>query len=157
MRFIDSSMQTQLKKSTRQGAFTIAELVVCFAIVALTIGGVITAYVNASNFSARAGFALAAQAQAVQVLERVRAAEWDTQSIPPLDQTTNLPTTNIALMELPITGTNVTYATNVLSVSSIAVSANPPVSIKMITVNTTWPWNGKVFSNTVVSYRAPDQ
>jgi Tfp pilus assembly protein PilE len=150
-------MQIQLKKVPREAAFTMAEMVICFAIVAFTIGGVITAYTNSASFSARAGYALAAQAQAVQVLERVRAAEWDTQSTPINDQTTNLPGTYISLMELPIQGTNVTYATNMLSVSTIIVSSNPPVSIKMVEVDTTWPWNGTVFSNTILAYRAPDQ
>jgi hypothetical protein len=150
-------MQIHLKRSTRRAAFTLAEMVVCFAIIALTIGGVITAYTNSAIFATRSGYQLAAQCQAVQILERVRAATWDTQSFPAIDNTTNFPATNYAIMELPITGTNVVWATNVCSVTSITVSSNPPVSIKMIQVNTFWPWNGKTFSNVIVAYRAPDQ
>jgi len=150
-------MQIKLKKSPGTAAFTMAEMIVCFAIVALTMGGVITAYTNSALFSTRAGYQLAAQAQAVQVLERARAATWDTQTFPILDQTTNLPGTNISIMELPITGTNVVYATNILNVTTIVVSANPPVTVKMIQVNTFWPWNGIVFSNVIVAYRSPDQ
>ena len=150
-------MQLQIKKSSGRAAFTLAEMLICFAIVGLTMGGVITAYTNSALFSARSGYQLAAQAQAVQVLERARAAMWDTQAVPVVDQTTNIPGTNVAIMELPITGTNVVYATNILTVSTITVSVNPPITCKMIQVNTTWPWNGMIFSNVIVAYRAPDE
>lgn len=150
----------QIRSSNRSGrnAFTIAEMVVCFAIMALVISGVLMAYVNAARFTVRAGYNLAAQAQAVQILERVRAAVWDTQTTPVVDNTTNMPaftTTNI--LELPMSGTNAVWCTNFLAVSTITVSTNPFVTIKMIQVNTFWPWNGAVCSNSVVAYRAPDQ
>ena len=132
-------------------------MVICFAIVGLTIGGILTAYTNSALFATRAGYQLAAQAQAIQVLERVRAATWDTQSLPPIDKTTTLPGVTYALMELPIAGTNVVIATNTLTVTTITVTNNPPVSIKMIQVFTTWPWNNTVQSNVIVAYRAPDQ
>jgi type II secretory pathway pseudopilin PulG len=149
-------MQTQLNKSSGQAGFTLAEMVVCFAIVGLVIGGILTAYTNSSNFAERAGYALAAQAQTVQVLERSRAATWDTQLTPIVDQTTNLPATSTAILDLPITGTNAVWCTNYYSVSTITVSANPPCYVKMITVTTVWPWNGVSMTNTMVAYRAPD-
>jgi len=149
-------MQTQLNKSSGQAGFTLAEMVICFAIVGLTIGGILTAYTNSSVFAERSGYALAAQAQTVQILERARCATWDTQLIPQVDNTTNLPATTTAIMELPIAGTNVVWCTNNYSVSTLTVSANPPCYVKMISVTTTWPWNGVTMTNVMVAYRAPD-
>ena len=149
-------MQIKLNKAFRQAGFTIAEMVVCFAIVGLVIAGIITAYSNSSHFAERAGYALAAQAQTVQVLERSRAALWDTQTIPITDYTTNLPAVTYSILDLPISGTNVVYCTNTYSIATLTVTNNPPTYIKMITVITTWPWNGVIMSNVMVAYRAPD-
>ena len=150
-------MQITSYKSSVRAAFTIAEVLVCFAIMGLVIGGILTAYTNTAKFTERAGYNLAAQAQAVQVMERVRAAVWDTQVTPNVDYTTNLPAVTTNIMELPIAGTNVVWATNTLSVTTLIVNTNLGVVLKIIQVTTTWPWNGAVQSNTIVTYRAPDQ
>jgi hypothetical protein len=150
-------MQTQLNKSSGNSAFTIAEMVVCFAIMALVIGGMLTAYSNAALFTERAGYQMAAQCLAVQQMEHVRAALWDSQATPPVDNTTNLPAMTISLLELPIAGTNAIYATNQLTVTTLTNSVNPPVLVKMITVYTTWPWNNTVMSNVMICYRSPDE
>jgi len=150
-------MQTQLKKSSGKAGFTLAEIVVCFAIMALVIGGMLTAYSKAALVTERAGYQLAAQCLAVQQMEHVRAALWDTQATPIVDNTTNLPTTTISLLELPIAGTNAIYATNQLTVTTLTNSVNPPVMVKLITVYTTWPWNSTIMSNVMICYRAPDE
>jgi Tfp pilus assembly protein PilE len=150
-------MQIKFNKSSGNAGFTLAEMLVCFAIVGLTMGGILTAYTNSALFTTRAGYSLAAQAQAIQVLERVRAATWDTQAVPIVDNTTNFLAQTVSVLELPISGTNVIYATNHLLVSTVIVSANPLTTVKMIQVDTTWPWNGQVASNSIVAYRSPDQ
>jgi prepilin-type N-terminal cleavage/methylation domain-containing protein len=150
-------MQMKFNKSSGNAGFTLPEMLVCFAIVGLTMGGILTAYTNSALFTTRAGYSLAAQAQAIQVLERVRAATWDTQSVPVVDNTVNFPAQTVSVLELPISGTNVIYATNHLSVTTVIVSANPLTTVKMIQVDTTWPWNGQVSSNSIVAYRSPDQ
>lgn len=149
-------MQITLHKRRGKDAFTLAEMVVCFAIVTLVIGGMITAYTNAALFAERAGYQLAAEGQAVQVMERARAALWDTQVSPWVDWTTNIPGTNVSILELPITGTNAIYCTNYFSVSTLTINTNLGVVIKMFQVTSIWPWNGTTMSNTIVSYRAPD-
>ena len=131
-------------------------MVVCFAIVTLVIGGILTAYTKSSLFAERAGYALAAQGQTVQMIERARAALWDTQVTPNIDNTTNLPAVTTCILDLPISGTNAVYCTNSYSCTTLTVSANPPCYVKMICVTTTWPWNGVTMSNTMVAYRAPD-
>jgi hypothetical protein len=152
------AVKTQFKNLPRKSGFTIAEMVVCFTIITLVIGGTMTAYNRSALFTERAGYQLAAQAQAVQQFEHVRAALWDTMSTPPVDNTTNFSSfINVAILELPISGTNVIYATNYLTVSTITVTNNPPTYVKLVQVDTFWPWNGVTMSNVMVAYRAPDE
>lgn len=150
-------MQIRLKRQSSCSGFTIAEIVMCFAVMSLVIGGILTAYTNSSYYAERAGYALSAQAQTISMVERVHAAIWDLQATPPVDNTTNLPTTTVAILELPIAGTNAVYATNTMSMTTITMSTNPFAYVKMVQVCTTWPWKGKVMSNNMVAYRAPDQ
>jgi hypothetical protein len=162
-----TTVKTQLKNLPRAAAFTIAEVVICFTIMTLVIGGSMTAYNKTALFTERTGYQLAAQSQAVQQFEHVRAALWDTMSTPPVDNTTNFPGATFsgsnctiitsAILELPISGTNVIYATNYLTVSTITVTNAPLTYIKMIQVDTYWPWNGITMSNVMVAYRSPDQ
>jgi type II secretory pathway pseudopilin PulG len=151
-----SVMQTNLHPGLGREAFTLVEMVVCFAIMGLVIGGTINAYVNSGLFAERAGYELAAQAQAVQVMERARAASWDTQVIPAVDYTTNLPAVTTSFLELPISGTNVVVCTNYFSVVNITNDTSLGVVIKMFQVTTIWPWRGVTMTNTIVTYRAPD-
>jgi hypothetical protein len=105
---------------------------------------------------------LAAQSLAIQVMERARAATWDTQSVPPIDNASNVPSVTVTVLDLPIQGTNAIYATNVLFTTNLLVTSSSGSSgvsayVKMISVTTTWPWQGNVMTNTMVAYRAPDQ
>lgn len=150
-------MQLKTCKRCGRNGFTLAEIVICFAIMGLVIGGMITAYTHSALFAERAGYELAAQAQAVQIMERVRSAPWDTQSYPPKDATTNFPSVTTSILELPVIGSNVVYCTNYTSVSTLINDPSLNVQVKMIQVTTMWPWNGRTLSNTIVTYRAPDQ
>ena len=67
--------------------------------------------------------------------------------------TTNF-VTQAAILDVPISGENITYATNFTVIS--LVSANPP--LKMVRVDCVWPFKGQgLFTNTLITYRAPDQ
>src|ERR1700743_1035808 len=101
-------MQTTLNRKSRQAGFTLAEMVICLAIMALVIGGTMNAYTNSSRFAERAGYQLAAQGQTIQMLERARAGLWDTATVPITDTMTN-GATNVSILDLPITGTNVVW------------------------------------------------
>ena len=60
----------------------------------------------------------------------------------------------VQILDIPITLSNIVYATNLITIST--VSSNP--ALKMISVQCTWPFLDRgVFTNTIVSYRAPDQ
>jgi len=148
-------MQIPLNKTSRNAGFTLVEMVICFAVMALVIGGTLTAYTNSSKFAERSGYQLAAQGQTVQMVERARAALWDTGTIPITDWVpTNV--TTVSILDLPVSGTNVIWCTNVMTVTTIT-SNNPTWYYKKIRVVSTWPWNGVTASNVMVVYRSPDQ
>jgi len=149
------------RKSQSTAAFTLAEVVISLAIAALVFAGIILAYVQSSRRAEWTGYSLAAQALAVQELEQARSAKWDVQSVPPVDELTNLPSVTWSVLDLPVSGNNVTYATNYISVKTISVSTTPPESVRMVKVDTVWPFaKGRAttyFTNTVANYFAPDR
>ncbi len=150
-------MNTRPNQPGRNVAFTLVEVVLSVAIMALVFGGLISAYVQGAKRAEWSGYSLAAQALAVQQMEQFRAATWDTQAVPPVDQATNLPSMTYTNLDVPISGTNVVPVTNYMTVTKWQMSTNPTTYLKMIAVSTVWPWNGTLFTNTLVTYRAPDQ
>ncbi len=146
------------RKITR--AFSLVEVLVSLSITGLILAGVITAYIQSLKRAEWSGYSLAAQALAIQQLEQTRAARWDTQSTPVIDElvSSNFPSPTVIMLDLPVSGTNILYATNYISISTVPVSVAPPVSVKYIEIRTVWPFtNGKIYTNTVATYRAPDQ
>lgn len=121
----------------------------------LVFAGTLLAYTRASEKVEWSGYSLAAQAQSIRMMEQFRSVLWDTQVLPNHDDTTNIPSPTVTILDLPMRGSNAVWVTNICTVTCIT---NPgPSYIKMITVNTIWPWKGKTFTNTLVTYRAPDQ
>lgn len=124
------------------------------AIAAMTVAGILYGYTQSSKRAEWSSYSLAAQAMAVQRLEQTRACRWDTET--GVDQLTsaNFPT-QVMLMDIPVIGTNGFYGTNVTTITTI--SATAPM-LRMIRVDCTWkfPTTGRVFTNTVATYRSPD-
>jgi hypothetical protein len=89
-------------------------------------------------------------------LEQSRAAKWDRLAYPlPVDQvvSSNLPP-QVEVLDIPVMGTNIAFATNITTVTTI--SASPP--LKMIRVDCIWAFGDRgIYTNTVVTYRAADQ
>jgi len=137
-------------------AFTLAEVVVCLAIIALLFGGIITGYMQGAYRAEWAGYNLAAQALAMQQIEQAKTAVWDKDR----NEFTNLLATSWATLDLPINGTNKVYATNYVTVTTNQVSSTPDVFVQMVKVDTVWPYirGGRVlyYTNTVADYYAPD-
>ena len=122
---------------------------------------------------------LAAQSLAAQGMEQARCAQWNSQQWPqptasgPGDQlyvtnvvgatwSTNLCATNSAQlaaysMDVPATGTPF-YATNIITITTIQYPPSGP-PLRMIRSDCIWtyPRSNKVYTNTMVTYRAPDQ
>ena len=152
--------RSQSRKCRETNAFTLAEVVVCIAITGLIFMGIIAAYFHGSYKAEWSGYALSAQAMAIQQLEQAKSAVWDNASVPPKIELTNLVTTTYDKLDLPISGTNYVYATNFTTVTLITLQTNPTVSVYMVKVDTVWPfmWKGvpKLFTNSIANYYAPD-
>lgn len=136
-------------------AFTLAEVVITTAIAAIVMGGSVYGYLAAAQRAEWSAYSLAAHSLAMQRIEQARAAKWDPMAFPPVDELipTNFPQ-QVNTLDIPVSRTNVVYATNFTSISSI--STNP--SLKMIRVDCCWMFMSRgPFTNTVVTYRAPDQ
>ncbi|NBV25401.1 MAG: hypothetical protein EBS05_26240 [Proteobacteria bacterium] len=137
-----------------QTAFTLAEVCVAMAVATMTVAGIIQGYTQAAKRAEWSAYSLAAQACAVQRLEQTRACRWDTET--GVDQlvATNFPSQTV-LLDLPVIGTNAFYGTNVTTIT--VISASQP-QLRMIRVDCTWkfPTTGRVFTNTVATYRSPD-
>lgn len=133
---------------------TLTEVVVSLGIGGIIFGGIILGYIQSANRAEWSAMNYAAHSLAIRRLEQTRAAKWDTQSYPLVDQVveSNFPP-SIDILDIPISGTNISYATSFVSI--ILISSNPPY--KLITVNTTWGIKGKSYTNTVMAYRAPEQ
>lgn len=141
------------QQSTR--AFTLVEVVVSMAVCGIGLAGIVAGYTFATRQAEWAGYSQAAQSRAAQQLEKIVSAKWDTQAIPPVDElvATNFPGSAIPLDSV-VAGITTRFCTNRVVISSI--STNPP--LKLIVVETTWSLlPGKVITNAVFTYRAPDQ
>src|SRR4051812_11128755 len=125
-------------KSSLRGvtAFTLAEVVVCLAIMALVFGGIITGYMQGAYRAEWAGYNLAAQALAMQQLEQAKTAVWDNTH----NEFTNILLQTWATLDLPINGTNRVYVTNYVQVTTNQVSSSPLLYIYMVKVDTVWPY-----------------
>jgi competence protein ComGC len=138
-------------------AFTLVEVVMCTFIIMLVFGVIIQAYIQTSYKAEWAGFSLAAQSAAVQQLESAKAAVWDPQQTPVQDEISKLPLVTSTLLDLPVSGTNIVYATNYVSVTLLT---NGVYSNYFVQVNTVWPfrWKNKTayYTNTIADYYAPD-
>ena len=136
-----------------QTGFTLAEVIVATAIFGIVIQGIIFGYVMSSRRAEWSAHSLAAQSLASQGVEQARAAQWLPQEWPAVD---DLPPTNIIqvdVLDIPFKGAP-KFATNYISVT--AVSTNP--AVRQIRADCVWQFvSGALFTNTVVTLRAPDQ
>jgi len=133
--------------------FTLAEVVISLAIVALVMGGVLTGYIMTATRAEWSAYSQAAHSVAMQGIEQARAAKWDPQAWPKVDDLGVTNYTQVEILDVPVAGTPV-YATNFIQVTE--VSANPP--LRQIRADCVWPFIKRgPFTNTVITLRAPDQ
>ncbi|MEW6305451.1 MAG: hypothetical protein AB1705_18395 [Verrucomicrobiota bacterium] len=135
-------------------AFTLAEVVISAAISALTIGGIIYGYIMSAQRAEWSAYSLAAQSAATLRLEQTRAARWDTQATPQVDELVSANFTNLVVdLDLPTASGLRTRATNYTTITT--VTTDPP--LKFIRVDCVWQFTtGKVFTNTAATFRSPD-
>ena len=142
-------------RRSRQCGFTLVETLVSLFILGLVFGGTLVAYTRATERAEWAGYSLAAQSLCARQMEQFHAVLWDTQTVPITDDTTNIPLKVIYALDIPISGGTPVYATNQATISNF--TGPGPSFYKVIYINTTWPWKGKVFTNSLVTIRRPDQ
>lgn len=134
---------------------SLVEVIMSVAISAISVGGIMQGYIMSSQRVEWLTCSQAANSQAAQRIEQVRAAKWDSQAYPVVDEvvSTNFPTV-VAPFDMPSTGNNQVYGTNVVTITTVSVS--PP--LKMVSVECTWrAFNRGVVTNTITVYRSPDQ
>lgn len=152
-----------------RAAFTLVEVLISIALLTLVISGVIYGYAQANRFAEWSSMSLAAQSYALQGLEQVRSAKWDFWTYPITDVIAT-PTnssgqyiiggtinfTQSDIMDVPLTGAQLASAnvTDYIKVTQISTSPE----LREVWSQCVWvfPRTGKLYTNTVITYRAPD-
>lgn len=143
---------------SREAGFTLTEVVVAAAIITLTFAGVIYGYLRTSDRAAWSSCSLAAQSLAMQGVEQVRAARWDPQAWPVVDDLGVTNFVQVAPLDVPVAGDPL-MATNYISVTTVSI--NPP--LRQLRADCVWALQNRPagisgpFTNTAVTLRAPDQ
>jgi prepilin-type N-terminal cleavage/methylation domain-containing protein len=137
-----------------QSGFTLIEVAVAAAITALVIAGMFKGYNMVGRRAIFSACNLAANATAMQHLERVMAANW----VPDYGNlqlfSTNLTAPQTANLCLPSAQSNVVTCTNFTTITQI--STNPTYAMIQVQCVWTLPNYGGVFTNTVAILRAPN-
>jgi type II secretory pathway pseudopilin PulG len=156
---IKTHQATQFLRACR--GTTMIEVVMAITIAALVFAGVITGFTTSSQRAEWTAYNLAAQNLAQQGAEQARAASWDPLALVPVDNCTqtNFPPVGTNMLDVPISGTNITYATNTWTITTVSTN---PYPLKMIRVDCTWRFQppgrpAAIFTNTVATYRSPNQ
>jgi type II secretory pathway pseudopilin PulG len=148
--------ESRYSKRRDAHGMTLVEVLVAFAISGLATAGIVYGYVFSINSAERFSMSQAANAQAIERMEQVRSALWDSSSSPVVDQvvSSNFPNQTVAL-DLSGAGTGVTYATNITQISTISTS--PP--LKRIHVDCVWTFgmSQTLMTNSIETCRGPDQ
>lgn len=144
-----------LKKLGTLAGFSLEEMLVAMAVASVSISGIVSGYIFAAQRAEWSAFSLAAQSLAQQRAEQVRAARWDPQAVPALDEVVSTNFVDAVMpLNVPVVGTNVPTASVKTSISTIAT--DPP--LRMIRVDCIWDFSGKrTFTNTIVTFRSADQ
>jgi type II secretory pathway pseudopilin PulG len=147
--------------STACAAFTLIEVMIGFFIFGLVTAGMIYGYVEANRMAEWSSQSLAAMSYASQGMEQLRSAQWSAEEFSTGSGagTTDFlgPATNITqtdYLDVPTTGAQIAV-TNLLSATQ--VSTNPPLKLLVSKVVWTFRPTGQLFTNTMVTLRAPDQ
>ncbi len=128
---------------------------VALSISVMLVLAIVNGYAIVTKRAEWSCYCIAAQSLAQQRMEQTRAAKWDPASSPPGDELTAAKyPMKVDILDIPQSGTNIVYATNFTTISTIA--SNPP--LRCIQVDCVWRFTStqRLFTNTVVTYRSPD-
>lgn len=161
--------------------FTLAEVVICVAIIAMVFSTILLAYNQATWRAEWSGYSLAAQSLATQQIEQARAAIWDPSLMSsngiPRNELTNLTLLGrtvssgvvkgytTAILDLPIsTNAGPVMATNFISIKTFSPifsgTAMSSVPLQVVQVDTVWPFRigktNRLYTNSISTFFAPD-
>jgi hypothetical protein len=130
-------------------------VLVALVISGLAVAGIVRGYYVTVTSAERFALSLSADAQALKRIEQLRSARWDTSISPPVDQLIAASFTNqVVTLDQSGAGTNVTYATNFVQITTISTSPN----LRRIHVDCVWAFQqNHLMTNSIESCRAPDQ
>jgi type II secretory pathway pseudopilin PulG len=158
----------QADKRIAANAFTLIEVMIGFWIFGMVTAGMIYGYVEANRIAEWSSQSLAAMSYASQGMEQMRSAQWCAEEgngvgtadalLPYMkiqsDGSWAYWTNQVDTLDIPTTGAPI-YVTNYIYVTSI--STNPPWRRIVSQVVWTFRLTGQLFTNTIVTLRAPDQ
>ncbi len=142
-------------------AFTLIEVMIGFLIFGLVTAGMIYGYVEANRMAEWSSQSLAAMSYASQGMEQMRSAQWSAEefSTGSGQGTTDVlgpafSTNQVDTLDIPTSGASISV-TNYMTATQ--VSTNPPLKLLVSQVVWTFRLTGRLFTNTMVTQRAPDQ
>lgn len=149
--------RSRVAQKTTEG-FTLAEVVISIGLAGITFAGVIYGYALTSDQAQWSAYSLAAHSLAMQGVEQAKSAKWDPQAWPPIDELGTTNYSQVAPLDVPVAGGNIAYATNFVTVTTVSIV--PP--LRQLRSDCVWNLlNGArsrgLFTNTVITLRAPDQ
>jgi prepilin-type N-terminal cleavage/methylation domain-containing protein len=149
------SRKQALARQGRRG-FTLIEQLFALLLAGITVSAVVSGFWQSVQQAEWSAHSLAAQSLAQQVMEQARAARWDPNGSPSVDnlQQTNFPT-RTEILDVPTGRGQNLLATTRTTIRTI--SESPP--LKMVEVQTTWRFGNRraLYTNAIATYRAPDQ
>lgn len=158
-----SCNQDECKKHA--SAFALMEVVISVLILAMVLSGLIYGYVQINRSSEWNALSLVGQAYATEYVEQARSAQWNSQMWP----ITNGPGTGDELYptNTPYTRIDTNYSamgqsqvvTSTITVITITNLYTNNINMREIRADSWWkfPPTGKLFTNTVITQRGPDQ
>jgi prepilin-type N-terminal cleavage/methylation domain-containing protein len=145
-------------------AFTLIEVLIAFLIFGMVSAGMIYGYVQANRIAEWSSMSLGAQSYASQGVEQARAAKWDTEANGEVTAQQMPYPTNYTLIDtndVPQSGAPL-YLTNYMTIYYVpgysVTNGTGPYLLQILSqVAWRFPLTGKMFTNTIVTFRAPDQ
>lgn len=149
------------KSRVARGAFTLIEVMIAFVIFGLVTAGMISGYVEANRVAEWSSQSLAAMSYASQGMEQMRSAQWSAEEFSTASGqgTTDVlgpafSTNQVDTLDIPTSGASISV-TNYMTATQ--VSTNPPLKLLVSQVVWTFRLTGRLYTNTMVTLRAPDQ
>jgi len=150
-----AEQRARVHRPSALSGFTLVEVLISILVVGVSLGGVLSLYVQSAIRSDWSATSVSAQMMALSGMEQCRAATYDPRGQNATDslQSTNFPQ-KVDILDIGTSSGVITYGTNTTTVST--VSANP--MLKMVRVDCVWAFPRKgLFTNSVTTYRAPSQ